>query len=100
MHATNRTKVVITQNNTSCEWNYKKVCVFNFLGITQTDGNLERLVRSVGLARSLDWVLTGRQIKAKEAFDAGIVSRLVACGSSMLYYFNFLKQFILFLPLR
>lgn len=58
-------------------------CLQRRFGITQTEGNLERLVRSVGLARSLDWVLTGKQIKAKEAFDAGIVSRLVACGTSL-----------------
>lgn len=58
-------------------------CLQRRFGITQTVGNIERLVRSVGLARSLDWVLTGRQIKAKEAFDAGIVARLVACGTSL-----------------
>lgn len=58
-------------------------CLQRRFGISQTEGNLERLVRSVGLARSLDWVLTGKQIRAKEAFDAGIVSRLVACGTSL-----------------
>lgn len=58
-------------------------CLQRKFGITQTEGNLERLVCSVGLARSLDWVLTGRQITAKEAFNAGIVSRLVACGTSL-----------------
>lgn len=35
------------------------------------------LVRAVGLPRALEWCLTGRQVTAQEALDAGLLNRLV-----------------------
>lgn len=58
----------------------------NVLGIPQSQGALDRLKHMVGLSRSLDWVLTGRTIKAEEAFHCGLVARTVACGSGMYLY--------------
>uniref|UniRef100_A0A1B6HK87 Enoyl-CoA hydratase n=1 Tax=Homalodisca liturata TaxID=320908 RepID=A0A1B6HK87_9HEMI len=52
-------------------------------GIPHSQGALDRLKHMVGLSRGLDWVLTGRAIKAEEAYNCGLVGRLVACGTSM-----------------
>jgi len=56
-------------------------CFQRRFGIAQSQSMLDRLKHMVGLSRSLDWVLTGRAIKAEEAFNCGIVARLVACGT-------------------
>lgn len=45
------------------------------------DGGTVRLQALVGLSRALDLILTGRAIKAKEAFEWGLANRLVACGT-------------------
>lgn len=66
---------------------YSIVMVNNMLGIPQSQGALDRLKHMVGLSRSLDWVLTGRAIKAEEAFNCGLVARLVACGTGTLSLF-------------
>jgi enoyl-CoA hydratase len=47
-------------------------------GFHHGDGGIVRLLASVGLARTLDIVLSGREILAKEALALGLVSRLVA----------------------
>lgn len=60
--------------------------VNNMLGIPQSQGALDRLKHMVGLSRSLDWVLTGRAIKAEEAFNSGLAARLVATGTSTFYF--------------
>lgn len=53
-----------------------------------TDGGTVRLQAIVGLTRSLDMVLTGRSVNAKDAFEWGLVNRIVACGTgtSILFY--------------
>jgi enoyl-CoA hydratase len=47
------------------------------LGILPGIGGSQRLTRSVGKALAMDLVLTGRNIDAREAKEAGIVSRIV-----------------------
>jgi enoyl-CoA hydratase/carnithine racemase len=46
-------------------------------GFHHGDGGIVRLLASVGLARTMDIVLTGREIPAEEALSLGLVSRIV-----------------------
>jgi enoyl-CoA hydratase/carnithine racemase len=48
------------------------------LGILPAAGGTQTLPRHLGLAASLDMLLTGRRLKGKEAFDSGLVNQLVA----------------------
>ncbi|OUR79668.1 enoyl-CoA hydratase [Alphaproteobacteria bacterium 46_93_T64] len=48
------------------------------LGILPGIGGSQRLTRSVGKALAMDLVLTGRNISAQEAKEAGLVARVVA----------------------
>ncbi|AHY47389.1 Enoyl-CoA hydratase/carnithine racemase [Rubrobacter radiotolerans] len=47
------------------------------LGIIPGAGGTQRLTHAVGKARAMELVLTGRQISAAEAFDAGLLTRVV-----------------------
>jgi len=47
------------------------------LGILPAAGGTQTLPRILGQGRSLDMLLTGRRLRGKEAFEAGLVSRLV-----------------------
>ena len=47
------------------------------LGLVPGFGGLQRLARLVGRDRALDLVLTGRQVTADEAFQMGLVTRVV-----------------------
>ena len=47
------------------------------LGILPAAGGTQTLPRLLGLAASLDMLLTGRRLKGKEAFDSGMVHQLV-----------------------
>lgn len=46
-------------------------------GFHHADGGIVRLMASVGLSRTMDIVLTGREIDAQEALQLGLVSRVV-----------------------
>ena len=46
-------------------------------GFHHADGGIVRLMASVGLSRTMDIVLTGREISAGEALQLGLVSRVV-----------------------
>jgi hypothetical protein len=58
------------------------------------DGGTVRLQALVGLSRALDLILTGRAIKAREAFEWGLANRLVACGTGKPEFYN-LDQYII-----
>ncbi|MFT4043682.1 MAG: enoyl-CoA hydratase-related protein [Gordonia sp. (in: high G+C Gram-positive bacteria)] len=47
------------------------------LGVIPGIGGFQRLTRAVGKAKAMDLILTGRQMKADEAHQCGLVSRLV-----------------------
>jgi enoyl-CoA hydratase len=51
-------------------------------GVPLIDGGTVRLPRAIGASRSLDMILTGRAVGAREALEWGLANRLVPRGSS------------------
>jgi enoyl-CoA hydratase/carnithine racemase len=52
------------------------------VGVVPGGGGTQTLVRRVGWARAADLILTGRRVDAREAYDLGIVNRLVPAGAA------------------
>lgn len=48
-----------------------------------SDGTTVRLPRLIGMSRTLDLLLTGRAVSAREALEMGLANRLVPAGESL-----------------
>jgi len=58
-------------------------CLERRFGVPLADGGTQRLPRVVGLGRALDMILTGRVVAAEEAWQMGLVDRLVPAGAQL-----------------
>jgi len=52
-------------------------------GVPLIDGGTFRLPALIGLSRAMDLILTGREIKAKEALEWGLANRVCDTGSAV-----------------
>jgi enoyl-CoA hydratase/carnithine racemase len=52
------------------------------VGVVPGGGGTQTLVRRVGASRAADLILTGRRVEAAEAYELGIVNRLVPAGTA------------------
>lgn len=52
------------------------------VGVVPGGGGTQTLVRRVGWSRAADLIFTGRKVAAAEAYELGIVNRLVAAGTA------------------
>ena len=53
------------------------------LGIIPGGGGTQRLTRSIGAARAMELILTGRQIRADEAAKVGLVTKVVPADETL-----------------
>lgn len=65
-------------------------------GVPLIDGGTVRLPRLIGLSRALDLILTGRTVTAQEAFQIGLINRLVADGQALTEAIQLAKDILRF----
>ena len=53
------------------------------IGVMPGAGGTQRLTRAVGIPRAMELVLTGRVLEAAEAFEAGLVTRVVPASETV-----------------
>ena len=69
------------------------------LGLIPGYGATQRLVDCVGRARALEWILTGKNITAQEALEAGLVNAVVPSEELVSASLSLLKKIATFSPL-
>jgi enoyl-CoA hydratase len=62
------------------------------LGLIPGAGGTQRMTKAIGKARTMDIVLTGRNFTAQEAFDLGLVSRIVPAAEWLEGAINMAKE--------
>lgn len=62
------------------------------LGLIPGAGGTQRMTKAIGKARTMDIVLTGRNFTAQEAFDLGLVSRIVPAAEWLNGAINMAKE--------
>lgn len=65
-------------------------------GVPLIDGGTVRLPRVIGLSRAMDMILTGRTVLAEEAFQMGLINRLVPNGESLKVAIELAKEILQF----
>ncbi|KAJ5179107.1 hypothetical protein N7492_002317 [Penicillium capsulatum] len=65
-------------------------------GVPLIDGGTVRLQAIIGLGRAMDMILTGRPVKAEEAFAMGLANRIVPKGESLRHAREIAHQLIAF----
>jgi enoyl-CoA hydratase len=61
-------------------------------GVPLIDLGTIRLPRLIGHSRAMDLILTGREVRAQEAFDIGLANRLVSAGQALSAAITLAKQ--------
>ena len=74
-----------------CDWIYAtEKSIFGLpevsLGLLPAFGGTQRLMRRVGMHRAKEWIFTGDKIKAIEAFEQGLVSKVFSDKNDMFEY--------------
>ncbi|HLA97450.1 MAG TPA: enoyl-CoA hydratase/isomerase family protein [Anaerolineales bacterium] len=62
------------------------------LGLTPGWGAGQRLLHLVGYARSIEWLATGRVLRAQEAYDCGLANRISPPGEALAVALELARQ--------
>lgn len=65
-------------------------------GVPLIDGGTVRLPRLIGMSHAMDMILTGRQVRADEAFTMGLANRVVPTGAALAEAVNLAKNIAAF----